>query len=177
MIRILTRTALAASLTVSLASAGVCLPNDLDAAHRALQDALRANGVTVRTVTRDAGGHCEYAEGFYVSKDLVVGICVDREQRAFTADNLDTLRHEAIHVAQDCRGFRLGDGALRPGREIEDSYQLAGLNSFNIDRHLTPYVRLGAGPMVLALEAEAITGAALRSAWDIAAEVSSVCGA
>ena len=173
----LTHTALIASVALSLASAGVSPHNGLDAAHSALQASLRANGVTVRTVTKGTGGPCNFAEGYFISSDREIGICLDEGQKTLTAENLDTIRHEAIHVAQDCRGFRLGDNALKAGQDLYDSYQVAGQNGFDIDRHLMPYVQLGAGPMILTLEAEAITGAALRSAWDIADEVSSVCGA
>lgn len=173
----LTHTALIASVALSMVSAGVSSSNGLDAAHSALQASLRANGVTVRTVTKGTGGPCNFAEGYFVSKDREIGICLEEGQTTFTAENLDTLRHEAIHVVQDCRGFRLGDNALKAGEKLDESYQLAGLNGFDLDRALIPYVRLGADFRILELEAEAITGAALRPAEEIAAEVSSVCGA
>ena len=56
MIRMLTHTALIASVALSLASASISPHNGLDAAHSTLQASLRANGVTVRTVTKGTGG-------------------------------------------------------------------------------------------------------------------------
>lgn len=102
-------------------------------------------------------------------------ICL--ENGKFDADSLDTLRHESIHVIQDCRAFRLGDGTMKAGVSIADSYKRAAAVGLNLDDSLMPYVRRGLGPMVMLMEAEAISGAATMSADEIAVQVKDVCGA
>ena len=58
-------------------------------------------------------------DGVYDSIRGYITICQDQGTKAFkmvgwTDNDLDTLRHEAQHVVQDCIGNRLGDGYLSP---------------------------------------------------------------
>jgi hypothetical protein len=101
-------------------------------------------------------------------------ICL--EGGKFDADSFDTIRHEAIHVIQDCRAFRMGDGTMKAGVSIADSYKRAAAIGLNLDSALMPYVRRGLGPMVILMEAEAISGSKTLSADQIADQVKEVCG-
>lgn len=101
-------------------------------------------------------------------------ICI--EGGKFDHDSLDTIRHESIHFIQDCRAFRAGDGTLRAGLSIADSYKRAEAVGLDLDKALMPYVRRGMGPMVMLMEAEAISGSKTLSADQIADQVKEVCG-
>ena len=58
-------------------------------------------------------------DGIYDSIRAYITICQDNaitayEPTEWTANDLDTLRHEAQHVIQDCVDNRLGDGNIQP---------------------------------------------------------------
>ena len=165
---------LAFVLTVSLTSSVIPRQTGLDAPHRALIDSLESEGVTVLISHRGAPGTCSEAYGSYRSKGRRIKICL--EGGKFDADSLDTIRHEAIHVIQDCRAFRMGDGTLKAGASITDSYKRAAAIGLDLDSALMPYVRRGMGSMVLLMEAEAISGSKTLSANQIADQVKEVCG-
>jgi hypothetical protein len=102
-------------------------------------------------------------------------ICVKNGR--FDHDSLDTIRHESIHFIQDCRAFRPGDGTMKAGLSITDSYKRAATVGLDLDKALGPYVRAGMGPMVILMEAEAFSGSNTLSADQIAGQIREVCGA
>ena len=145
----------------------------LDAGHLQLIDALHAAGVSVQI--GHSHGICATALGAYLSLDRLVVVCTD-EASGVDAESLDTLRHEAIHVAQDCRGGGgIGDLALKEGRTMADSDDLARRAGLDLDLALDPYVRYGDGMEVLQLEAEAFSAAAAWGAEQVIDHLNNSC--
>lgn len=161
------------ALSAVLSFANTSPVRGLDAPHRALRAVLESKGVTVPTPRRGAPGTCSMALGSYEPSKRLVQICL--KDNNFDSDSLDTLRHEVIHVVQDCRAFRLGDGAMRSGIDIVDSFKRAASVGVDLNRALMPYVQMGADESVLILESEAISGAATMSADEIADQVKEFC--
>ena len=80
-------------------------------AHGRLWDTLQDAGVSVNTNSKDCN---DKIDGYYHSRRQSVVVCQDNgvpggEQVRWTANDLDTLRHEAQHVIQDCMVGSLGD--------------------------------------------------------------------
>ena len=79
----------------------------LDERHQTIVNAAQRSGLTYQVNPSDCPRD---VDGFYTGDRLVV--CQDRGTRGgpekkWTANDLDTLRHEAMHLVQDCR-----DGAI-----------------------------------------------------------------
>ena len=96
---------LSLAATLFAASTAVATPvrnqfTGLDQDHKDLITAMERAGVTTRTDTE----LCKLGMEGYYSTDLEVGICV--RGRGWEENQLNTIRHEATHVIQDC----LGDG-------------------------------------------------------------------
>lgn len=83
--------------------------------HKHLFNTIRANGVTV--LLNDPK-HCDgRIDGSYISTRRILNVCQDNSQPGgpevtWTANDLDTLRHEAHHMVQDCAGAGLGNGHI-----------------------------------------------------------------
>ena len=163
----------ALALTAMLSSSVAASDRGLGAPHTRLIATLESKGVTVRIMPRGAAGTCSQAWGSYSPGMREVIICIQGNQ--FDEGSLDTIRHEAIHVAQDCRAFRLGDGAMKAGLSLDASYKRGLSVGVDLDKALAPYVLRGFGPKVLTIEAEAISGAAVLTADQIADQIKEVC--
>ena len=100
--------------TVSLTASSAHAQNTFED-HEDLFLALQQAGVTV---TVNSKLHCNRgADGMYYPGSVLLVICQDNMQthaknEAWTNNDLDTLRHEAHHVIQDCAADSLGDGKL-----------------------------------------------------------------
>ena len=96
-----------------------------------------------------------------------MGICVDgRSPRTWTAEEQDTLRHEAIHLAQDCMG-RLADNDLETTQTITRLMSVvteSGIDAAGIERN---YRRLKATDLIIVLELEAFSLAAAMSTEEV----------
>ena len=85
-------------------------------AHERLVDAVQRTGVTIFLNTKECAG-ASFA-GYYRSSAGRMVICQDNgidgsnQQARWTENDLDTLRHEAHHVAQDCIATGIGDNSL-----------------------------------------------------------------
>ena len=88
-----------AAATLLAPAAAPALP--IDPAHQAIVEAAAKAGVPVKLNTAMCEEHKGIA-GYYNGAEM--GICLRHGQ--WTLDDLDTLRHEAVHLTQDC----LGDG-------------------------------------------------------------------
>ena len=83
--------------------------------HKYLFNTIRANGVTVLL---NSAEHCDgRIDGSYISTRRILNVCQDNAQPGgpeveWTANDLDTLRHEAHHMVQDCAGAGLGNGHI-----------------------------------------------------------------
>lgn len=106
-------------------------------------------------------------QGAYMSSDRLMGICVDgRSPRTWTAEERDTLRHEAIHLAQDCMG-RLADDDLETTQMITRLMRVvteSGINAAGIER---TYRQNRADDMTIVLELEAFSLASAMSTQEV----------
>lgn len=141
-------------------------------AHARLIRTLESKGVSVRIAPRDAARGCMGKFGQYDSGRREVTVCISNDR--FDARGLSTLRHEAIHVVQDCRASRLGDFALQPA-PMADSYRTSRSVGHNLDARLNWYRNLGMSLNDIKLEAEAISSAEALSADQIASRVNRTC--
>ena len=83
--------------------------------HKRLYDTIRSYGVTVHI---NNPKYCDgRIDGSYHSFQRVLSVCQDNQSYMnnevdWTANDLDTLRHEAHHMIQDCALNGIGDGNL-----------------------------------------------------------------
>ena len=83
--------------------------------HKKLYDTIHSYGV--RVVINDPKYCLNDVDGMYVSRSRILSVCQDNvdytnQEVDWTANDLDTLRHEAHHMIQDCVKGGLGDGYL-----------------------------------------------------------------
>lgn len=164
----------AAMLAVSPVSAKT------DEAHTRLIETLESVGVSVVYNTKE---HClQPALGMYSSWERLMVICqqlstdLNGRQVEWTAEDLDTLRHEAHHVLQDCVG-QLFDGNIDNYYSNEESLRLVqrSLSREQIGMIMRNYTSMGATAKVLRNELEAFAVAAVQSADTIAENITTTC--
>ena len=126
--------------------------------------------------------------GFYISQSRQLVVCQDAgkydgEVVPFTANDLDTIRHEAQHVVQDCIDG-IGDNSLinmfpvsedGRGLSLREFVATSGLSPQTLMHIFTTYTAQGANTRVLALEFEAFAVANSIGAADIAQAVEKAC--
>ena len=105
------RLAASALASLSLLMPGAALADNSFEAHASLANAIAEVGVDVYINPPEV---CEDGiAGMYISGASALVVCQDNatgeEQVDWTANDLDTLRHEAQHLIQDCVAFRRGD--------------------------------------------------------------------
>ena len=126
--------------------------------------------------------------GFYISQSRVMVICQDKGQYdgktvPFSANDLDTIRHESQHVVQDCIDG-IGDNSLVnmfPVVPTEGQLSLSqfvtgsGLSPRTLMHIFTTYTMAGANNQVIGLEFEAFAVANSIGAANIKAAVQQTC--
>jgi len=151
--------------------------------HQALWRELQSVGVTIRV---NDPKHCQgLGGGSYHSAYRTLSICQDNatqpnQQVQWTLNDLDTLRHEAHHVIQDCADGRAFDGQLVPYHDTKEDYTsfVNRMPGAKIKAVMNNYINdLGVSDDVVILELEAFSAADSVSARNIAAAVRSACGA
>ena len=157
--------------------------------HVALVDALDQAGVRVYFnpyVCEPKDGL--NPSGFYVSQSRVMVICQDNgkydgELVPFSANDLDTIRHESQHVVQDCADG-IGDNSLvnlfpvvkTEGRvSLSEFVTGSGLSPRTLMHIFTTYSQAGADNKVIALEYEAFAVAHSIPAASITEAVKNTC--
>ena len=111
--RILSAAALAAFSFAPIASATPTTPRGLDDGHRALWSVLREHGVEAHVNPNQVCGDpsAEFMGVYFYAERADVPVLVvcqdnriawDETEVTWTANDLDTLRHEAVHYLQDC---------------------------------------------------------------------------
>ena len=104
-----------------------------------------------------------------------MAICVDgRDPSKWNAEERDTLRHEAVHLVQDCMG-RIGDAELETTQTISKMLQAAAQSGVDLLRIEEAYRRKGADDLTILLEWEAFSLARLLSAREIESMVQQAC--
>lgn len=147
--------------------------------HQQLWDALEMVGVkVVINHPEDCDGK---VDGIYDSVRGYITICQDLATDAlqmvgWTDNDLDTLRHEAQHVVQDCVGDRLGDGYLAPmfrDQETREQFVIKSIGAAAAKRIVFTY--RGAGMEVVNNELEAFAVANAVNATSISDAVIELC--
>ena len=156
----------------------------LDQEHQVLVDAITRAGVTVRV---NVGADCEGGhDGVYMPQDGILAICQDNAPQVhwnevrWTANDLDTLRHEAVHLLQDCNADD-GIGGYSQLWFSTDEKRVAfvkdSLSPRKIKWIIKTYVEAGASDFVLDAEMEAFSIAATINPESIAQAINSTCPA
>jgi hypothetical protein len=167
--------ATAALMTATPALAG----NTMDD-HELLWNTLQQAGVTVVTNAADCN---DDSFGYYHRRDVMVAVCQDNgypggPQVAWTDNDLDTLRHEAQHVIQDCMVGGLGDMRSDTYFTRDDLVTFLAKSSLtqeNIENIIKSYADAGASEEVIIMELEAFSVAADIDASSIAGAVRKFC--
>lgn len=123
---------------------GATPANDFLNSHVRLAEAIEANGVDFvidHPLCKEYGG----IDGFYNGTTLAV--CLHpRSNGEWTANDYDTLRHEAQHMVQDCMGDGQADfiftGRSTIFEDVERAALILGLTSDDIDRIRKGYAHL-----------------------------------
>lgn len=166
---------LTAALLVStvFCTAAPCYATALDEyqEHNDLVVALQANGVQVYL---DSDECVPGLGGFYHSPSRSLVIC-NGGSAEMTDENMDTLRHEAIHAIQDCKDGVQGNRGLHHVLQPGAAELLAAQHGVDLDRIAQAYRGHGADDHVISLEYEAFTAAAGMSASTIAQALNMMC--
>ena len=126
--------------------------------------------------------------GLYISQSRQLIVCQDNgkydgETVPFTANDLDTIRHESQHVVQDCADG-IGDNSLVNMFPVVPTEGRTSLSEFVTGSGLSPrtlmhifstYTQAGADNKVIALEFEAFAVAHTISAAQISQAVAHTC--
>lgn len=169
---------LAGCVAVGMAIATPVKANEIEE-HQRLWDTLEMVGVNVViNHPEDCNGRID---GVYDSIRGYITICQDQGTEAFkmvgwTDNDLDTLRHEAQHVVQDCVGNRIGDGYLSPlfdDSKQRNDFVIKAIGVAEAKRIVVNYRSRGAE--VVNNELEAFAVASSVSATQIADKLLTVC--
>ena len=173
----------AATVAAFVPSAALANSNSIEE-HQHLWDTL--NRIGIQTLVNDRV-YCndENAAGLYSPSQRTLVVCQDNAKYnngrmiAWTDNDLDTLRHEAHHVVQDCLNRRLGDGHLAnlfdgPG-ELGKFYS-GVLSPRQVNWIIDTYRANGADNDVIRLELEAFAVAASVAPRNIADALENQCG-
>lgn len=179
-------TALTGLAAIGFASASIATPTvgglkeGSPEAHLALVEAIEGNGV--RFLVNDPYcGKEEDLMGFYAGKYRILVVCQDNgvpggPAVTWTANDLDTLRHEAQHLIQDCIVGTNHDHELAPVYNSPAGLAQEVIGQEAINRITQVYRENGATDLVLLLEYEAFAVAALNVPAEQAQDIANYCG-
>ena len=151
-------------------------------AHAVLVEAIERQGVDF-VVNHDFCDENPGVMGFYSSHAQVLVVCNDRyvkgenEDPQWTANDLDTLRHEAQHLIQDCMVGGLADSRLHPVYRdpIALAYEVLGGEDMQGINRL--YRGNGADTETVILEWEAFSVAEMNVPLEQSQDIARYCGA
>lgn len=159
-----------AALTLGFAAPAVASPSLGEAEHN-LMETLARTGTRVYTDCPDDAGFM----GIYSSTNKILAVCNDgRDPSDWTAEERDTLRHEAIHLAQDCMG-KLNDGTLETTQSITTLMSLVHRSQIPAGQIERTYRKQGADDMTIVLELEAFSMARLLTTTEVEGVVIRSC--
>ena len=172
---------ISAALLATMPTATLAAGNDFQA-HGNLWAAVNETGVRTYINPSQCGGSESNIHGFYSSMGGVLVVCQDNRQQVgveveWTDNDLDTLRHEAQHLVQDCIDGR-GDQSLLnffSTREELKDYVTGILTTEQIGGIIKAYSDRGADEKTILLELEAFAVAQNESANTIATAVREIC--
>ena len=148
--------------------------------HVHLYNTIQSVGVTVLI---NEPKYCDgRIDGSYSSRDRILNICQDNatymnSEVDWTANDLDTLRHEAHHLVQDCYLGTLGDSQLAPihGSDAATLKFIGGAIGESHARSLMNNPAYQGRPQVHMIEMEAFAVAAVIDARTIAEKMEQLC--
>jgi len=176
-------TALTGLSAIGFASASVATTRGIvegsPEAHELLVQEIRNNGVKI-VINDEYCGEEEGLNGFYSGQKKLLVVCQDNGVPggpvvAWTANDLDTLRHEAQHFIQDCRVGSNHDHALAPVYHSPSALAQEVLGPERVVDITTRYRENGASDLVLLLEYEAFAVAARNIPGDQASDLVKLC--
>lgn len=149
-------------------------------AHAYLAEVIKAHGVSFY-VNHDYCQQNPDVMGFYSGRAQLLVVCQDNYKGngpvEWTANDLDTLRHEAQHMIQDCMIGSNHDHVLKPVYRdpIGNAFSVLGSDRM---KHINDVYRAnGANTDTVILEWEAFTVAELNIPLDQAGDIQRFCGA
>ena len=137
------------------------------AAHERLVDEVQRVGVTIYLNPPNCKG-ARFA-GYYQSAASRMVICQENgidgtfRQARWTANDLDTLRHESWHVAQDCMGTIRGNNELGTIYVKPFAFAQQFFGTITIQNIVATYKGRGASPQIQFLEVEAFAVAEMNN--------------
>ena len=175
----LATTALAAVTALAIPAAGFA--GGVMEEHKNLWRAIHEVGVTVfinHPICWDRN-----VDGFYSSNHGILVVCQDKKAKpgvvmSWTDNDLDTLRHEAVHLIQDCKDGR-GDGSLVhiiPTQRERLNYFANVLGADRAGAIIKGYRGRGVSTHQIVNELEAFSYARSEGAKSIAVGVRNYCG-
>lgn len=155
--------------------------SDIMEEHRLLWNTLESAGVRIIVNDHDACNG-NYGGGMYISALRTLHICQENGllpnvQVDYTHEDLDTLRHEAQHVVQDCIDG-LGDNSLVNLFDEDELIEFLGNSTLTAEQMkgiIAAYKENGASDKVIILELEAFAVANDISAKRISSAITSYC--
>ncbi len=165
--------AVATVLTVAPAQASTM------SAHERLVGTLKDKGITIVLNPPE----CKLASyaGYYRSASGRMVVCqthgVDGsyKQTGWTANDLDTLRHEAHHVAQDCIAGRIADNNLGTIYVKPFAFARQFFGTYQINNIVSVYKDRGASDHMTVLEVEAFAVAEMNNPDQQVADLNKYC--
>jgi len=168
--------ALTALTALSTIAAPAAQARNVDNAHVELARAVLSTGVTL-TINPITCASVP-ALGWYSPANREMVVCQESAKGTYevnwTEEDLDTLRHEAQHLVQDCMNGEL-DGDL--GSLYQDPIALAKsiLSENQIGNIIKTYTEQGASEHILIMELEAFSVAAMNNPMEQVADIAKYC--
>ena len=170
--------ALAAITTAATFAGPAAQARNVDQAHIDLARAVAATGITVKI--NPAACDDKNAMGWYWAARREMVICQENRRRNFgfnhevnwTAEDLDTLRHEAQHLIQDCMDGSL-DGSLSSVYKAPLDLGVEILGKDGIFRIMNAYSE--ASQHIQVMEVEAFSVARMNNPAEQTADIAKYC--
>ena len=170
--------ALAAVTATSIIAAPAAEARGTYAEHTQLGNAVKSTGVVLKFNPMECNQ--KDAMGWYWSYGNEMVICQENRSRYSTAEvqwteeDLDTLRHEAQHLVQDCMDGKQ-NGNL--GSVYKDPIALAKdvLSQHQIDKIIEVYTEGGASEHIVVMELEAFSVAAMNDPAEQTRDINKFC--
>ena len=171
---------IATATIAALMTATPALADNSYDAHVGLWNTLQRAGVTTLINPSDCKPNFH---GYYNRRHVQLVVCQDNStaggaQVDWTSNDLDTLRHEAQHVLQDCMVGGLGDGRSSTYFDYETLKEFiskSSLTESQLRNIIKSYSKGGAPEDVIIMELEAFAVATDVDASSIAGAIEKYC--
>jgi len=146
-------------------------------AHKALIDAVTSTNVQFKINPKECFGKSVF--GWYWSRKNEMVVCQEKKQQvgvetAWTPEDLDTLRHEAQHLLQDCMdGSQNGSLASVYKDPIALAKQTLSQSQYNWI--IKTYSEDGASEHIIIMELEAFSVAAMNDPAEQVRDINKFC--